>query len=1048
MSCYHRPFTVYKNKYIQPIHVGRANCDHMVSQGLLTEETKKWFYSTMPGDDTGDNISLKNGNYCELTAVYWAWKNLEQLKDPDYVGLMHYRRVFNFDNQTGKVYSPTKKSIMDSVRNYDIILTAPKKIYSVTTKKEYTNVKDYFDVNFGSHYTDIMKNVLLDSYPEMINAYEKVLLHKKTISWYNIFIMRRDIFCEYCQWLFTFLSKIDEICIKEGIDTSNSRLMGYYGEILLNVYVEYISSLKPHLKINYVVDKRLPQVNEKLITSKGLEHFAYEFVKNSEHIDDYRNIYRLYTIKKLCRHVSRKKTEYKKVHSITFRKSAPFGGAGGGSAVQSCVQAILGNHYRNLKLKYTYLEDNPYSYGHLPLWDLFGAAYFAYVKTKDEHDAVYITHDYGTAYGLYLMGKRYALVSHIQGSRVEEKTNFAEKMSWMDIKIIKYCEKKAMENAAYLCFPSYGAYEYFINSKFTDVNPKKITLGPILYNTLYAYPKAEPIEKIIKKPEFLTFLSIGQMTVAKGMDQNLKFIETILDKAPNKKIRWILVGEGPLLSMMFEKLISLTKRYSNFIFSYKGKCSYPQIQELQNIADVYLMLQKISIFDLATLENMNKSNAIVLSKVGGNIEFNKLDNIIFFDGDYHKTVDKLLSANLAEYGKRNKTVYDTFFSNKVFKNNYGQLIDKLAEISFESIVLDEINNIHLEIDSLSKSIRSLSNQYSKDEECEKEFTVISKRLDDISHDIDLKPHLEELWKDYGASTEFMNVLSTMSKDRLCWERVHHKIWLMYLSVLIEKKEYAYAETILNKYVRYHGLKDIFRYLPVACFVDEIFQSTSLIIHKSASVFRIMEKNRKNNLFLNSLYGKSVAIVGNGPSEIGKKLGSEIDSHDIVIRFNNYDTVGFEEDYGEKTSIWIRGSGSSDVINRTDVSKYDMIVLEGDYWHYPIIPVGHPDVLYEYIENDIDLTYFDFETHRSLKDASGIFFPTTGLVTIWAIHRIRGSLKKLDIYGFAFRNNQKENVSTHYFNDRSKEVAVEKTKVHSLDKESEFIIKLLSDVNKH
>ena len=64
----------------------------------------------------------------------------------------------------------------------------------------------------------------------------------------------------------------------------------------------------------------------------------------------------------------------------------------------------------------------------------------------------------------------------------------------------------------------------------------------------------------------------------------------------------------------------------------------------------------------------------------------------------------------------------------------------------------------------------------------------------------------------------------------------------------------------------------------------------------------MEKSRDENLFKNLLEGKRVAVVGNAPSEIGRKKGAEIDAHDLVIRFNNFRLKGFEDDYGSKTDI--------------------------------------------------------------------------------------------------------------------------------------------------
>ena len=60
----HKPDNAFKNDVYTPIHVGRA--------------ISKWReeMADMIGDDTGDNISSKNPFYCELTAQYWAWKNI------------------------------------------------------------------------------------------------------------------------------------------------------------------------------------------------------------------------------------------------------------------------------------------------------------------------------------------------------------------------------------------------------------------------------------------------------------------------------------------------------------------------------------------------------------------------------------------------------------------------------------------------------------------------------------------------------------------------------------------------------------------------------------------------------------------------------------------------------------------------------------------------------------------------------------------------------------------------------------------------------------
>ena len=80
----HKPSEVLENKYIKSIQVGSA---------LAKRRLDTTFH-----DDEGENISTLNKSYCELTAQYWAWKNL----DADYYGFCHYRRYFNFSDKEYK----------------------------------------------------------------------------------------------------------------------------------------------------------------------------------------------------------------------------------------------------------------------------------------------------------------------------------------------------------------------------------------------------------------------------------------------------------------------------------------------------------------------------------------------------------------------------------------------------------------------------------------------------------------------------------------------------------------------------------------------------------------------------------------------------------------------------------------------------------------------------------------------------------------------------------------------------------------------------------
>lgn len=138
---YHRPAVLLKDEVLTPIHLGRALATEASKDGSMSKEDYQWMLDNMIGDDTGENISEENRKYCELTALYWAWKNYDKLGNPDYIGFMHYRRHLSFnlnkhfnDDKYGFVqekeineeylskYHLDADSIVDVLSRYDIVV--------------------------------------------------------------------------------------------------------------------------------------------------------------------------------------------------------------------------------------------------------------------------------------------------------------------------------------------------------------------------------------------------------------------------------------------------------------------------------------------------------------------------------------------------------------------------------------------------------------------------------------------------------------------------------------------------------------------------------------------------------------------------------------------------------------------------------------------------------------------------------------------------------------------------------------------------------------
>lgn len=169
-------------------------------------------------DDCGENISGKNQEYCELTALYWIWKN----DTSEYAGLCHYRRHFRMNRE-----------IMERIprSGIDVILTIPVLNFpDVRT----TYVHDHIEEDWN-----IMMEAIADLAPDY---YETAKAVQDGVFYYayNMFIARREILNDYCEWLFPILAYCEEKCSdRDGRDNYQSRYIGFLAERLMSIYFLY-----------------------------------------------------------------------------------------------------------------------------------------------------------------------------------------------------------------------------------------------------------------------------------------------------------------------------------------------------------------------------------------------------------------------------------------------------------------------------------------------------------------------------------------------------------------------------------------------------------------------------------------------------------------------------------------------------------------------------------------------------------------------------------------------------------------------------------------
>lgn len=270
-----------------------------------------------------------------------------------------------------------------------------------------------------------------------------------------------------------------------------------------------------------------------------------------------------------------------------------------------------------------------------------------------------------------------------------------------------------------------------------------------------------------------------------------------------------------------------------------------------------------------------------------------------------------------------------------------------------------------------------------------------------------------------------------------FEHLDNVVWIEYIQYLICCNDIEKALEQLKIYKHVHNLKDIERFLYVSNFAYKSGFSNE-IIEKASNVYEELEKNTNSNLFKQLINGNSVAVVGNGPSEVGKGSGKEIDDYDVVIRFNNYHTKGFEQDYGNKTTIHIKGL-APDILHGIDDDNVKLV-------NYTLDPTKSM-LLDGYLEAMIEesqkykIAYFKEDVMQNAISNSTIQFPTAGFTTLMYLftNKEKENIKNIGCYGFSYKQTAIDNKSSHYFEKRH----FFKNLKHDLVAEAMFLKKYLN-----
>lgn len=211
----HRPYWTPDDDVYLPVQVGSALHPHFLP---VT-------------DDSGQNISAKNPGYCEMTGLYWAWKNLQA----DCIGLCHYRRYFgrrtfsrSLEERRRQIFC--RGDYEHLLSRHDIILPKKRNYYIETVRSQYEHAHHKQEL-------EAVEDILREKYPDCLDPF-RLVMNGRSLCILNMFAAKYQIFSDYCGWVFDVLARLEQ-----RLDTSRyatayeRRVFGFLAERLFNVWL-------------------------------------------------------------------------------------------------------------------------------------------------------------------------------------------------------------------------------------------------------------------------------------------------------------------------------------------------------------------------------------------------------------------------------------------------------------------------------------------------------------------------------------------------------------------------------------------------------------------------------------------------------------------------------------------------------------------------------------------------------------------------------------------------------------------------------------------